>query len=50
MGFMKDTTGSYAAGLRLLAAAYILGAILVLSLRASGRAAAPEVLRPADAA
>jgi len=49
MGFMKDMTGSYASGLRLLAAAYILGAILVVSLRAARLAAAPEPLIPADA-
>lgn len=49
MGFMKDATGSYAGGLRLLAAAYILGAILVLSLRSSQKAAAAEPLVPADA-
>jgi MFS transporter, ACS family, tartrate transporter len=48
MGFMKTATGSYSAGLRLLAAAYILGALLVLSLRASRPAAAPEQLVPAD--
>jgi ACS family tartrate transporter-like MFS transporter len=48
MGFMKDMTGSYSAGLRLLAAAYILGAILVLSLRASRPAAAAAPLVPAD--
>jgi D-galactonate transporter len=49
MGFMKTATGSYSAGLRLLAGAYILGAILVLSLRVSRPAAAPEPLVPADA-
>jgi len=49
MGFMKDMTGSYAGGLRLLAAAYILGAILVLSLRSSRIAAAAGPLVPADA-
>jgi ACS family tartrate transporter-like MFS transporter len=49
MGLMKVATGSYAAGLRLLAGAYILGAILVLSLRAPRTAAAAEPLASADA-
>jgi ACS family tartrate transporter-like MFS transporter len=48
MGFMKTMTGSYSAGLRLLAGAYILGALLVLSLRARQRAPAAAPLVPAD--
>jgi MFS transporter, ACS family, tartrate transporter len=46
MGFMKTATGSYSAGLRLLAGAYILGALLVLSLRTRQRATVPERLVP----
>jgi MFS transporter, ACS family, tartrate transporter len=48
MGFMKTATGSYSAGLRLLAVAYILGAILVLSLRAARTVPVAEPLVPAD--
>ena len=47
MGFMKTATGSYAVGLRVLAAAYIAGAVLVLSLRLRRRAAEPAPLVPA---
>ena len=49
MGFMKTATGSYAGGLRLLAAAYVLGIVLVLSLRTPRSTAAAEPLVPADA-
>jgi MFS transporter, ACS family, tartrate transporter len=42
MGALKDATGTYSVGLRLLAGAYILGGLVVLSLRTRA-AAQPEV-------
>jgi D-galactonate transporter len=42
MGALKDLTGSYSVGLRVLAGAYVLGGIVVLSLGARARAAVPQ--------